>query len=102
MSSELNAPGISNDDKERLVQSGIELSMENRCGSYLQMNQDVVHAECREEGIEVLSYKKAMEKYDWLRDYNWKAVDKDKDEITKYVAAQNDPKGYVIIAHKGT
>ena len=73
--------------------SGMEMSMENRCGSYLQMNQDVVHAECREEGIEVLSYKKAMEKYDWLRDYNWKAVDKDKDEITKYVAAQDDPKG---------
>ena len=27
---------------------------------------------------------------------------KDKDEITRYVAAQNDPKGYVIIAHKGS
>ena len=47
-----------------LAQSGMEMSMENRCGSYLQMNQDVVHAECREEGIEVLSYKKAMEKYE--------------------------------------
>ena len=76
--------------------------MENRCGSYLQMNQDVVHAECHQEGIEVLWYKKAMEKYDWLKEYNWKAVDKDKDEITKYVAAQNDPKGYVIIAHNGS
>ncbi len=86
MSSELNAPGMSNEDKERLVQSGIELSMENRCGSYLQMNQDVIHSECNEEGIEVLSYKRAMEKYDWLQEYNWKAVSKDKDEITKYVS----------------
>jgi len=102
MSPELSTPGISKEDQERLVQSGINLSMEDRCGSYLQMNQDVVHAECHQEGIEVLSYKKAMEKYDWLRDYNWKAVDKDKDEITKYVAAQSDPKGYVIIAHKGS
>ncbi|MGA7797752.1 MAG: SufD family Fe-S cluster assembly protein, partial [Methanoregula sp.] len=102
MSPELSTPGLSKEDQERLVQSGIELSMENRCGSYLQMNQDVVHAECHQEGIEVLSYRKAMEKYDWLKDYNWKAVDKDKDEITKYVAAQSDPKGYVIIAHKGS
>ena len=39
--------------------------MKNRCGSYLQMDQEIVHAECAQEGIEVLSYKKAMEKYDW-------------------------------------
>lgn len=89
-------------DQERLVQSGIDLNTENRCGSYLQMDQDVVQADCTEKGIEVLSYKQAMEKYDWLKEYNWKAVSPEKDEITRYVAAQKDPKGYVIIAHKGT
>ncbi len=36
MSPELSTPGISKEDQERLVQSGIELSMENRCGSYLR------------------------------------------------------------------
>ncbi|MFA5330921.1 MAG: SufD family Fe-S cluster assembly protein [Methanoregula sp.] len=102
MPSELTAPGISKDDQERIVQSGIDFNLENRCGSYLQMNQDVVESECREEGIEVLSFKKAMEKHAWLKDYVWKAVSKDKDEITKYVAEQPDPKGYVVIAHKGT
>ena len=102
MPSQLNTPGMSKEDQERIVQSGIDLNLENRCGSYLQMDQDVVHSECHETGIEVLSYKKAMEKYDWLKDYAWKAVSKEKDEVTKYVAAQNDPKGYVIIAHKGT
>ena len=76
--------------------------MTNRCGSFLQMDQDVVHAECSQEGIEVLSYAKAFEKYAWLKDYNWKMVSPDKDEVTKYVAAQKDPKGYVIIAHKGS
>ena len=76
--------------------------MKNRCGSYLQMDQDIVHSECSEEGIEVLSYKKAMEKYDGLKEYDWKVVSPDKDEVTKYVAAQKDPKGYVIIAHKGS
>ena len=102
MPDHVKMPDISAADKERLAQTGIDLSMANRCGSYLQMDQDVVHTECSAEGIEVLSYGKAMEKYAWLKDYEWKAVQKDKDEITKYVAEQKDPKGYVIIAHKGT
>jgi Fe-S cluster assembly scaffold protein SufB len=95
-------PKLSKTDQDRLAQSGIDLAMKNRCGSYLQMDQDIFHAECTQEGIEVLSYKKAMEKYDGLKEYAWKVVSPEKDEITKYVAAQKDPKGYVIIAHKGS
>ena len=102
MPSQLNTEGISKIDQDRLVQSGMDLNSENRCGSYLQMDQDVVHAECRQEGIEVLSYKQAVEKYNGLKEYNWIAVSPEKDEITKYVAAQKDPKGYVIIAHAGS
>lgn len=106
MSSPVKEPAaaseLSKEDQERLTQSGIDLSMANRGGSYLQMNQDVVQSTCTQEGIEVLSIKKALEKYSWLHDYRWKLVPKDKDEITKYVAAQDDPKGYVIIAKKGT
>jgi len=98
----IKVPEISKTDRDRLAQTGIDLEMTNRCGSYLQMDQDVVHAECAEEGIEVLSYKKAMEKYDGLKEYAWKVVSPEKDEVTKYVAAQKDPKGYVIIAHKGS
>jgi len=102
MPPELTPTPLSKVDRERLAQSGIDLTMKNRCGSYLQMDQDIVHAECEQEGIEVLSYKKAMEKYDGLKDYNWKVVSPEKDEITQYVAAQKEPKGYVIIAHKGS
>jgi len=91
-----------NVEQDRLVQSGMELSMANRCGSYLQVDQDVIQSACTQDGIEVLPIKKALEKYSWLADYRWKLVPKDKDEITKYVAAQPDPKGYVIIAKKGT
>jgi hypothetical protein len=102
MPSHLTTPDLSKVDQERLAQSGIDLSMNNRCGSFLQMDQDVVHAECSQEGIEILSYAKAFEKYAWLKDYNWKMISPDKDDVTKYVAAQKDPKGYVIIAHKGS
>jgi len=102
MSPDVKVPDISKTDRERLAQAGIDLNMTNRCGSYLQMDQEVVHAECAAQGIEVLSYKRAMEKYAWLKDYEWNVVAKDKDEITQYVAAQKDPVGYVIIAHKGS
>jgi uncharacterized protein len=98
----LNVPELSATDKERLAQSGIDLTMSNRCGSYLQMDQDIVHSECSAEGIEVLPYRKAMEKYSWLKEYEWNVVSREKDEITQYVAAQKEPKGYVIIAHKGS
>jgi len=93
---------LSPEDKARLTQSGIELTMANRCGSYLQMNQDVVHATCSEQGIEVLSVGAALEKYGWLNDYYWRVVPRDKDDITRYVASQKTPKGYVIIGRKGS
>ncbi|MEI7856046.1 MAG: SufD family Fe-S cluster assembly protein [Methanomicrobiales archaeon] len=102
MPSRITTLELSKVDQERLTQSGIDLDMKNRCGSFLQMDQDIVHADCSQEGIEVLSYAKAFEKYPWLKDYNWKIVSPDKDDVTKYVAAQKDPKGYVIIAHKGS
>ena len=90
------------EDRERLAQSGIELGMANRCGSYLQMNQDVMHATCSEEGIDVLPYGLAMQRYSWLAEYAWQLVPKDKDEYTRYVASQELPVGYVIIAKKDT
>lgn len=98
----VNVPELSKIDKQRLAQAGIDLELKSRCGSYLQMDQDMVHAECRESEIEVLPYKQAMEKHTWLKDFSWKAVLPDKDEITKYVAAQKEQNGYVIIAHKGS
>jgi Fe-S cluster assembly scaffold protein SufB len=98
----LGTPFISPEDRERLQQSGIELSMINRCGSYMQMNQDVLHATCSAEGVEVLSIADALKRYDWLKDYSWKVMPKDRDEYTKAVAAQENPRGYVIIGRKGT
>ena len=58
----LTTPSISAEDRERLKQSGIELSMINRCGSYMQMNQDVLHATCAAKGVEVLSIADALER----------------------------------------
>ncbi len=68
MPSPVKSPEFSRADQDRVAQVGIDLAMKNRCGSYLQMDQDVVQAECSEQDIEVLSFRKAMEKYDGLKD----------------------------------
>ncbi|MFA5394470.1 MAG: SufD family Fe-S cluster assembly protein [Methanomicrobiales archaeon] len=93
--------GLSPEDAERLEQSGIALSSENRCGSFFQTDQDIRHTSCSYEGIEMLPTAEALKKYDWLKDYYWNLVDKDKDEYTRYVAAQ-EPRGFTIIAKKGS
>ena len=74
MPSPVKVPELSKVDQDRVAQVGIDLAMKNRCGSYLQMDQDIVQAECSQQGIEVLSFKKAMEKYDGMKEYTWQAV----------------------------
>ncbi len=96
------ASELSEDDTERISQSGIDLSRVSSCATYVQKDEDVLHSGCVDNGIEVLPVQKALEMYDWLREYCWNVVPKDKDDITKYVAAQKNPAGYVIIAKKGS
>jgi Fe-S cluster assembly scaffold protein SufB len=89
-------------EKERLAQTGLEVEMKNRSGSFFQVDQDIRQAASLEKGIEVLAIGEALKKYDWLKDYYWKLVPKDKDQYTKFVAEQPEPRGFVIIARKGS
>lgn len=92
---------ISKEDKERLELSGINTeSMEGRSGSFLLVNDHVLHAGSNAEGVETLMIETALQKYEWLKNYFWNVVPADKDEYTKYVAS-HPQRGYVIIAHKG-
>jgi hypothetical protein len=90
------------EDQTRLALTGLEVDMKNRAGSFFQIDQDIHHVASTTKGLEIHTIAEALKKYDWLKDYVWKAVDKDKDQYTKYVAAQEYPKGFVIIARKGT
>ena len=74
--------------------------MEGRAGSFLLVNDHVLHAGSNAEGVEVMMIDKALEKYAWLADYCWNVVPKDKDQYTQYVA-DHPQRGYVIIARKG-
>ena len=89
-------------EQERLTQTGLDVSMENRCGSFFQLDQKILQTTCSAQGVEVLAIEDALEKYDWMADRYWNAVKRDKDKYTKFVAKQEHPKGVVVIAHKGT
>lgn len=93
---------LSPEDQDRLARTGLEVDMKNRSGSFFQVDQEIKEIASLQEGIEVHSLADALRKYDWLSDYLWKAVPKDKDKYTRYVAEQEDPRGFVVIARENS
>jgi hypothetical protein len=87
--------------KERMLSAGVMLDdASQRSGTYLQMDNTPIHSSISQEGVEVMAVSKALEKYDWLADYLWKAVAVDTDKYTANVElSQND--GYFIRALPG-
>ncbi len=93
---------LSAEDQKRLAYTGLEVDMKNRSGSFFQKDQDICQVTSDCNGIEFLAITDALKKYPWVEEYVWKAVAKDKDKYTKYVADQKEPKGFVVIAKKGS
>lgn len=84
-------------DTEKLKEVGIEFDPKKRSGTFLQKDQEVQNFASFYEGVEVMSIKSAMEKYDWVKDYFWKILRKDQDEFTKE-ADTEEVNGYFIRA----
>ncbi|NYT07678.1 MAG: SufD family Fe-S cluster assembly protein [Methanomicrobiales archaeon] len=93
---------LSEKDQERLAQTGLEVDLKNRSGSFFQVDQEIKQVASLEKGIEVLAISEALKKYDWLEEYSWKLVPKDKDQYTRYVAEQPEQNGFVVIARRGS
>ncbi|MCE5300969.1 MAG: SufD family Fe-S cluster assembly protein [Spirochaetia bacterium] len=87
-------------DREKIERAGINLDENNRSGSFMMANGTVSHVTMRQEGIEMLSIQKAMEKYPWLNEKMWTLVNKDKDEFTRDAYADTQS-GYFIKVSKG-
>ncbi len=81
--------------KERLESVGIEMDPKSRSGTFLMMDQEVREFREFRGGVEILPIRRALEKYDWLKDYMWRAV-KVKDEYCSDV--ERDFNGYFIRA----
>ena len=93
-----NLESLPKDIKEKSFLAGIDLKEETRSGTYFQINHSVIYERVQKmfkNKIEVMSTREALEKYDWLKDYFWKTISKDKDEFTKQ-ADKNFDNGYFL------
>ena len=87
--------------KAQMLGAGVMLDdVSHRSGTYIQMDNVPVHHSIGQEGVEVMAVSQALEKYDWLSDYWWQAVDVDTDKYTANIElSQGD--GYFIRALPG-
>jgi uncharacterized protein len=87
---------LSSQDKAQILSAGVMLDDPGqRSGTFLQMDNTPIHFSTKQDGIEVMATSQALEKYDWLQDYWWKAVAVDTDKYTANVElSQAD--GYFI------
>jgi len=89
------------DEQQRLVMAGLDLTEKGRGGTFFQKDTSVVHCDSHQAGIEVIPIRKALETCDWIRDYYWKLVSVDADKYTAAVELDLHD-GYVIRALRGS
>lgn len=73
---------LSPDYQRMSLSVGVDAAEAERGGSYFQLDTSVVYSKATSENVEVLSTTEALSKYDWLKDYWWKAVAVDADKYT--------------------
>jgi hypothetical protein len=88
------------EQQQRLLMAGVDVSEKERGGTYIQLDTDVVHCKAKQEGVEVIPIRKALEHHDWIWDYYWKLVPVDMDKYTA-AAELSLQDGYVIRALPG-
>ena len=86
---------LDEESKKTLLQVGVVPSQEGRSGSLLVRDNVVSHSSLKDTDVELMSTHKALEKYDWLKDYSWKLVAVDADKYTAKTYLE-DSDGYFI------
>ena len=92
---------LSEDYGQDLLDAGIEPSEKDRSGSFLQRDRSVVFSRVKYPGLELMSTTDAIKKYDWLKEYLWKAIPVDTDKYTAEVEL-DQTHGYFIRAEPGS
>ncbi|MEW6570122.1 MAG: SufD family Fe-S cluster assembly protein [Nitrospirota bacterium] len=89
---------LSQQAKEAVIMTGINIKEDWRAGSYMQIDHSVVYESLNKayEGqLEIRSTTDALNRYDWMEKYFWNAVAVDQDKYTAE-AALNMTHGYFI------
>jgi Fe-S cluster assembly scaffold protein SufB len=95
---------IERDDAAELAHVGVDVRGENtRSGTFIQRNLLPLCIYVHTEGLVMLPIAEALKKYDWLKDYYWKTVPPDLDEVTaKCLEQAEEPQGFFIWLKQGT
>ena len=87
--------------KRRMLETGVVVDeTKGRSGTFVQVDHSPIHVSMAQDGVEMMAVQSALEKYDWLSDLWWRAVDPDVDRFTSCVA-QSESNGYFIRALQG-
>ncbi|NWF94839.1 MAG: SufD family Fe-S cluster assembly protein [Candidatus Thorarchaeota archaeon] len=101
-SNPLEVDSLTDSDRALVSQVGFDPEASHAAGAFAQFDNESFLASVMtlEPGIEVMSIRDAVKKYEWLSDYFWRAVSVDSD---KYTAASglNEYNGYFIRAGPG-
>ncbi len=87
-------------DRKRMEKAGVDARSKERSGSFVQLDNSVVHRSVADKGVEVMGTREALDKYDWLQEYMWRTVDVDADKFTAAVELDHF-NGYFIRALPG-
>ncbi len=83
------------EEGDKLRAAGIDLSQDERSGTFLLKDQSVVHCKARQDGLEVLGMREALNRHKWLKDYWWKVTSVGTDKYTAQAELSFDD-GYFI------
>ena len=64
-----NLETLDEESKKTLLRVGVVPSEEGRSGSFLVLDNAVSHSSQKDKNVELMSTHKALEKYEWLKDY---------------------------------
>ncbi|MHA1835551.1 MAG: SufB/SufD family protein, partial [Candidatus Odinarchaeia archaeon] len=91
---------LSREEEKMINKVGVKSDLKGTAGSYIQIDQRKVIFNKLFKNVEILPIKNALKKYDWLKDYYWKAVKVDTDKYTSNVEIELH-NGYFIRSHPG-
>jgi Fe-S cluster assembly scaffold protein SufB len=87
---------VSEEIRKRSLEVGVDVSRE-KGGTYFQLDHSVLLSQLasKVQGLELIPIDLALQKYDWLKDYYWKALSVEQDKYTA-IAELKQTKGYFI------
>lgn len=88
-------------ERQLLAMAGIDVTEKERGGTFFQKDVGVVHCDVKQEGVEIIPLRRALEECDWIWDYYWQLVPVDADKYTAAAELELHD-GYVIRALPGT